>query len=131
MSLQSSGQREVLSTPIDRRDQENGRKVIGDVPVNERSLYLKGIEGYRRRHNRRGIERPIRYITQMQAHYLKQKPQDRSITDPIESSIVRSFPIRTYGSDTEEMILVVVPEEERAAYPENTILWEESDLRNL
>jgi len=130
MSLQGSGPREAPS-PIDPMDQQNGRKTIGDVPMNERSMYIKGINGYRMRHTRRGAERPIRYITQTQAYYLLQKPQDRSITGPIESAIVRTFPIRTYGTDSEEMILVVVADEERDAYPNYPILWEESDLRNL
>jgi hypothetical protein len=120
---------EELDSPLDQRDVTSRNKILRDLSFSERQQYIKGIYGYVRKSIvARRYVRPIRYVTKTEAYYLLQKPQNRSITAPIESSIVRTFPIETYAGDTEEMILIAVPDEERAAYPEYPILWQESDL---
>jgi hypothetical protein len=121
--------REELDTPLDQRDVTSSNKFFRDISDKERPFYIKGIYGYVRKSIvARRYVRPIRYVTKTEAYYLLQKPQNRSITAPIESSIVRTFPIETYAGETEQMILVAVPDEERDAYPQYPILWQESDL---
>jgi len=115
-----TGQKEVLTTPLDPKDASYyGKKTIGDIPVNERHWYIKGVWGYKKKLDIAGYERPLRYVTQTEAHYLTNgsPPEVTSIImEPIALSFPQ-YPREYYLRQLEEVIIVAVPDEERSAYP--------------
>ena len=125
MELKVGEQREAYNTPLDPKDRTFNIKTINDVPANERSNYLKGIRGFKRKFDRFEDVRPIRYITETEASYLTNNSPP-SITEVIMEPIAKSlyrYPTQDYLNKLEEVIIVAVPDEERSAYPSYDPLW--------
>ena len=118
--------REDLDTPLDPRNVTSRNKILRDVSLNERGFYVKGINGYVRKSiYEKRYYRPIRYVTKTEAFYLTNKSPP-SVTAPIMEPIARSIPRNSeedYLFALEQVIIIAVPDEERAAYPSYDPLW--------